>query len=576
MSAIADWREVHASMKQVLSEFIPVVRSWTTEEDNRVLDPFETHYSENYAPGNAAVLLSSAYRNQGRAEDLEACLDMVRRSVELLKDREGVSPFCRVFLFHYSLMSLLLLPEEERERCRMEFEGFYAKYEDDCLQINTNCAALQWGMELFLDALGFREADAVKLESLLSMVEMAQLPSHFINDELTHERISLDGMPIAYHLFIVFILAGTLIAIERWKPVHAQFKARAESVIARGIDWMLPAMASDGTLAMTERSSHQMFTWGALTVLLSLTNLKNEPIFKKTWEYWLKFRKEDGSYSCTPNYLPHGLRVGFETYTHVNMYNNLGMTGIALAELWLARGGKFFTPKMGGYRIHEESRVLDFHSGFAFIKRPGQSFASTLRMHSWKYTPAMQGFHYRLDGYPLPLAEPRLPAYEARDQRFFADGVWEGVLLVDENGGYCFPDTAENVEAEVNATGISMHWQTEALDCRKEIVMLDRGFSWRYRLHLKRMIHSLQQRLPLLIHDGREGLRVREISRQQLVLSWAGQTYRLECGQASGIEIGLERSLLSASGVAASGIINIPIPSAIGTVIEWETRLIAD
>ncbi|GIP32699.1 hypothetical protein [Paenibacillus sp. J2TS4] len=576
MSSSVSWTKVHASMKQVLSDFVPVIRSWTVTEYNQLLDPFETHYSENYAPANAAVILSAVYRNERQPELLEQCLAMVRRSVELLRDREGVSPFCRVFLYHYSLMALLQLPESERQSCQLEFGNFYAEYADDCMQVNTNCAALQWGMELFTDSLGYRPADSAKLDNLLSMVELAQLPSHFINDELTHERTSLDGMPIAYHLFTVFILAGTLITIERWKPEHNHFRERAETIIRRGMQWILRTLAADGTLAMTERSSYQMFTWGAGVALLGITNLKESSIFGKSWDFWLKYKKEDGSYSCTPNYLPHGLRTGFESYTHVNMYNNLAMTGIALADVWLSRGGGGLTPELSCLEVPEEDQFLDADSGYAFIKRRGQFMGCTLRMHNRKYVPAMQGFHYRLDGVMLPLAEPRLLGYQAKDQRYLSDGLWEGLMLEDEQGQYVYPDTQQNVEAELLENGIRLIWETESLACEKELLMRDREFAWKYKLRLKRSFVSCQQMLPLLIHDGKNELRIQPVSDQQLSLSFGGQQSRLTCEGAVQIGISLTRSLMSVSGAAALAYVTIPGPYTADSEIEWETRLIAN
>jgi hypothetical protein len=334
--SMQDRNTVQENMCRVLREFMPVLKSWTVGKEQKMIDPFETEYSENYAPANAAVIYASVYRNHKAAEALESLSDMIARSVTLLEDKEA-SPFCRVFICHYSMMALLILPEQERLAFAERYKDFYARYEDDCKQINTNCAALQWGMELFVDALGCRPADEAYLNDLLDFVEHGQNEYGFINDEIDPQKTKHDGMPVAYHAFTLFILTGAIAVIENWKPALISQQTRAKAINAKGLEWLRHAVSFDGFFAMAERSSYQLFTWGAFVALYSYSGMQMDGFLNRVFENWLRYQHTDGSYGVTPNHLAHQLRTGYEGYSHVNMYNNLGLTGIAVAQRILER-----------------------------------------------------------------------------------------------------------------------------------------------------------------------------------------------------------------------------------------------
>ena len=119
----------HLELRKILLNFEPVLNSWISQcELGKMNDPFETIYSENYAPGNASVIYASIYNLNRDPDTLRNCYKMIERSVELLKDRNSVSPFCRVFLLHYSLMAIILLPEDERKNVKDKFGAFYSAY----------------------------------------------------------------------------------------------------------------------------------------------------------------------------------------------------------------------------------------------------------------------------------------------------------------------------------------------------------------------------------------------------------------------------------------------------------------
>ncbi|WJH36937.1 hypothetical protein N6H14_15345 [Paenibacillus sp. CC-CFT747] len=244
-----------------------------------------------------------------------------------------------MFLIHYSLLAILLLEEAEREKLAAAYGPFFGSYEDDCPVVNTNCAALQWGTERYLDTLGYRQADGGKAGRLLAFVEKAQLESGFINDEVT-EQGAEDGMPIAYHAFTLFIITGVLAGVGE-EALPEESKASVHRVMQKGLAWIGHTVTLDGSFAMVERSSYQTFTWGAFTALCAYSGFTGETaddLLRRAVDYWLPFRHSDGTFGCTPNHLPHSLRAGYETYTHLNMYNLLGLTGLAVAGRLLERG----------------------------------------------------------------------------------------------------------------------------------------------------------------------------------------------------------------------------------------------
>ncbi|TMV50896.1 hypothetical protein FE783_09540 [Paenibacillus mesophilus] len=571
MKSAESFSATAAFMREALRRYVPVIRSWTTP-DGQLPDPYETVYSENYAPANAAAVLASVCRSE-RTEEAAGLLEvMLARTVELLGDKPGVTPFCRVFLYHYGLMALLLAPEQDRSRLIRRFGPALASYEDDCVVVNTNCAALQWAMELFADALGLRPASRDLLEHRLAFIAKAQLESGFINDEVTEEH-NHDGMPIAYHAFTLFLLMSAMAVIDNWPDRYDAYRRDAERIIRQGMSWLRHTVTPDGAFAMVERSGYQMFTWGALVSLLAYTAPDGEygASVADAFRNWLPYIREDGTYGCTPNHLPHTLRVGFETYTHLNMYNLLGLTGIAVAERVLER--QLRLPESEQRESVSQDAFVDAGSGYAFYRNGTHFFGCTMRMHNRKYAPAMQGFHFRLDGYPLPIAEPRLPGLHETAERHIRDGVWEGYVVTDEAGVSHFPNTMENIELTPASDGLAMVFENELLRCDKTIAVTGCGITWSYVLKAKKPLRSCRHFIPLVVYDGRNTLQIGTGGDGKLLLQYAGKSYTLECGEAVALDMDLSRSLLSVSGVSAQVRAVIAGPLGAGQTVSWTTVL---
>jgi hypothetical protein len=80
--------------------------------------------------------------------------------------------------------------------------------------------------------------------------------------------------------------------------------------------------------------------------------------------------------------------------------------------------------------------------------------------------------------------------------------------------------------------------------------------------------------ISLLVHDGEHALHIRKESAQRLTLTFAGKRYTLECEAAADMNMRLERSLLSVSGVSAQLRILLEAPLAGAShVVSWRTTL---
>ncbi|MEF3303551.1 hypothetical protein [Paenibacillus sp. GYB003] len=570
----AEQAAVAAAMRETLRRYVPVIRGWTTP-DGKLPDPYETVYSENYAPANAAAVLAAVCR-AGDGDEAAGLLEtMLARTTELLGDKSGVTPFCRVFLYHYGLMALLLAPEQDRIRLAGRFGKTLGAYEDDCPVVNTNCAALQWAMELFADALGLKKADPGLLQHRLAFIANAQLASGFINDEVT-EQASHDGMPIAYHAFTLFLLASASAVIERWPDRLEPYRLEADDIVRKGMQWMRRSITPDGAFAMVERSGYQMFTWGALTALLAYTAPDGEygATARDAYRNWLPYEHDDGTYGCTPNRLPHSLRVGFETYTHLNMYNLLGLTGIAVAERVLERGIRLPERPEGRLEAEGAPAFVDSDSGYAFYRDGAHFFGCTLRMHNRKYAPAMQGFHFRHAGRTLPIAEPRLSASRKFGGEADRDDVWEGCAATDEAGIVHVPDMTENVETAEAAGGLTMRFENDVLRCEKTIAIGDGGVTWTYVVEAKQPLKDVGHVLPLVVHDGRDALRIATGGDRELLLQTGLRRYALRYEGTGAPDMELNRSLLSVSGVSAKVRVRASGPLKAGGTVRWSVALV--
>ncbi|RXZ83238.1 hypothetical protein EBB07_07900 [Paenibacillaceae bacterium] len=578
-------------MQHVLVDYLETVHTWMNPSTGAIEDRRDTVYSENYTAGAAAVLFASAYSYTEQKKQLNTALQLLRRVQVRLKDRNA-APFTRMFIYHYGMMALLMLPETIRDEYKEEFrEDFLNGEPQDCGTINLNCAALQLGNELFLERLGYRKANVALMAQLIALIE-AREHDGFLNDAFDFEdQVAFseqDGMPISYSAFIMFILTGILSSVTPWPADHQVIRGKVEALIEKGQQWLGHATSFDGTYAMMERSRHQKFTWGSFIAYQAYAGMGDQGLFAKAFESWLAYKKEDGTYSITPNYLPHELRAGYEWYTLVNCYGILGMTGIAVAERIIR-----LKQQMAGTNerspLPVRNQYMDLRSGYAFIRSGDDFFACNLRMHRGQYSPALSGFHYRLNGNKPPLAEPRLNVKRlaaAHLHQGYDLGVWEGFLLRDADGNQFFPNMTTNPEVKWIDNGMEMTVQSESVACTKSIQLVDSGIEWRYELRVLRDIVSCEHILPLLLTDGRHHTAIQRRTAHGWELSSAGRQYEIICSACDNSirtpedvysnenNLSLERSLHSVSGVSASLSLLVSGPLRAGDELAWSTKLV--
>lgn len=583
-------KRIHGEVQRTLLDYMQVIAAWIDEDTGSIEDRFDTMYSENYTAGTAAVIFANGYRFSGRPELLDAALQLIRRSTTRIQDMTA-APFTRMFIYHYGMLGLLMLPQTERDAHKDEFKHAFLHGEpQDCGTINLNCAALQLGNELYLDRLGYRDADVAFMEKLMTLMEEREHDG-FLNDAFDHkDQASFrehDGMPIAYSAFIMLILTCVMSSVETWKPEHAEIRERVERLIEKGQRWLNHATSFDGTFAMMERSRHQMFTWGAFVAYQAYAGMADAELFAKAFREWLQYKKEDGTYSMTPNFLPHELRVGYEWYTLVNCYGILAMTGISVAERII--GLDLQMPRANERAaLPASNRYADPRSGYAFVREGEDFFGVSLRMHHAKYSPALCGFHYRIGGRKVPLAEPRLKPDRLAGELYtqgYDLGAWEGFLLRSAEGKLSFPDMTETADFEWVECGIAMTARSEAAECRKTIRLTGSGVEWTYELRALKPFESCEHILPLLMTDGRNGTRMERRLERGWDISFAGRRYTIDCQACDNAirqpedvyspenNLSYERSLYSVSGVSANLSLKVSGPLQPGDKRVWRTIL---
>jgi hypothetical protein len=234
------------------------------------------------------------------------------------------------------------------------------------------------------------------------------------------------------------------------------------------------------------------------------------------------------------------------------------------------------------------NQYVDKRSGYAFIRNQDDFFACSLRMHLGKYSPALCGFHYRINGSKTPLAEPKLNVKclaTGLFQQGYDLGAWEGFLLRDSEGNAYFPDMTTNPEVQWLDNGIEMTAQNEHLICTKTIQLIGSGIEWSYKLTVKKDFASCEHILPLLLTDGRNNTRIERRTEQGWKLSFAGKRYEITCDAcdntistpeavyANENNLSLARSLQSVSGVSTNLSLVVSGSIQAGDELTWKTRL---
>ena len=522
------------------------------------LDEYETIYSENYACANAALILADvASRKDG---DSTALNRMLERCLFILRSR-NVNPFCRLFVLHYTTLALFIAPKQMIDNYDKHVSEIVL-YNDDCSVINANCAAMKISNIIMIASLSknvLSEEALNHIDSLLRYVKGNNLG--FINDSVSHNGTT-DGMPIAYHGFILFLLGTGLFINKEHSSLKEEQRQHIVCEIKNGLDWWTRTLAADGSAAFAGRSRYQGFTWGVTLFLKKLAGHVDESL-QSSLNDWIRFRKEDGSYSCTPNYHDHTMRIGFENYTHINMYNNLGISALVLANrLDDTFCAEFFNQDFNEVSTH----FIDEESGYAFFKSnlTANSFACVLRTHERKDVCAMSGFHFRWGNEYIPLAEN---AFDSEIPLF------EGIGYMRNNQQMEYILSPQSISVEAIDEGFRMNAIHPDYQITKTITFTPNYIKWAYQCLFTHPVSGLTHFVPLVVNNGKDQLSVYKLSERAINMRMQG-VFQLYSPKTESVNLSLERNFRSPSGISSNAELHFsPCDNSEGKRFEIETYL---
>lgn len=520
------------------------------------LDSWVTNLREDYASAEDACIMSYLYRKGHDIKYLKYFSGLLKRNILLLKRKDSnIGLFSKVFIFHYSIMAILILPDDERKMYIDMTQNEFTAYKDKCHTINTNCAILQYGNEIFLSCMNPKRRNILYLNQLLTHIENSQNVLGFINDSCSEGEQPADGMPIAYHMFCCYLLLDVLLADKNFHVLPASHREKIENIITAGMKWLSYAASDAGDVAMAERSRYQLFTMGIQAALTAISRPKQvEKILEQLlYQYGL-----DGDVlCCTPNGFPANMRVGFESYTRSNDFNGLNMVGFITADLCLDAGILLFQDE----RMGNTGLFTDADSGYAFYRNKYGFVAITLRNHAGGYLAQGSGFHYRLNNYRLPLADPRDNV---------VDAISEAIKIKGE-GGVFF--SSENARIEEINDGVQIQYGNDSLEIKKKIHISEKKIEWNYGISSKgeKKLSECQIILsvPLIVNDGKSVLKIVDEISHGVIFQWHDLYYVLKYDNAKKGMLGTKLSLDSVSGVSTNfEIVLTPNDRYMGSSVE--------
>lgn len=536
------------------------------------IDRYETIHSENYACANAAVILAWQIRVMPKKSSrrLHRLLEKtLHRCVYLIQNviaGTNTHSFNKLFIYHYSLQAILLLPDAEKSLYFEKFGEALSTFDANIHVLNANCAAMVFASHIYWHALNNMAYDetADTARSLIKLFTPSE--AGFINDSVNLDE-ALDGMPIAYHGFILSLLAGALFLGRN--ALNHDLTHTLSGILSKGVQWWKQLRTADGRTAMCGRSRYQVFTWG-LSCLLEYLALGDSETMCAALAYWKQFKNSIGSYNCTPNHFSPTLRVGYESYTHINMYNNLHFALLCLLDAIISDGLSLPLPKQP---LLEESHFIDRESGYAFFRKNSVEsgdknvelfFAVSLREHENGDVPAGSAFHYTRSDISLPLAENHcrglIPVYEGLDVSF-------------EKGNVHLLSTTENAEISPRPNGYLLTLNNYAGQIQKTIDFYADRIQWTYECTFEQAPVELYHNIPIIVSDGRNQLEVYRRGSDCINLMYQNRLYQMMCTSSEDAQLSLERSMSSPSGVSSNICFRILSNNSFKKAVSFTTYL---
>jgi hypothetical protein len=549
-------------------------------------DPFETGYAEGYGPALAAHIFAGLYRVFGEKRHLDLARLSMRRVFEKLRRPGDNTPFTDIFLYYWALKAYGLLGERCSGKELEEWASYFRSRDYRFTPPNTNGYCLLIGTSIAYAAQGFAQADPKRLGDMIETVGRMQNRLGFIEDAMRKHtgpvehrdrsigrsldklryRFGLDReserdlKPIAYHLFCCAVLAESLQGKkQRGISELDRHLEQIQAIVRKGISWIDGFTGPDGSLSMTERSRDQFWTGMCYAYLLALRwpIVPSERIGRHL-DWWLRFLKDDGGCSITPNYFSAGLRVGFEHYSISTMYASLGFS--YLLDIADILSGRRSVPEPLDIPFTAGDTLIDDDSGYVHLHRGKSSTGIALRRHRGGffggYCPAMGLFNLVLGGgrsRPLPA-----PCYRAgglgialstRRSPLPNNGVYEGFRAVS-GGASWGPDSTENASVREDRDRLVLEQRNGGIETTKSIRLLEESLEIAYSFDIRRKLDKLLVTHPMLLSDGRTETEL-EIRGPVVTFAFGEERYRLSCAEGYAWQHDQERHLLSSSGITS-------------------------
>lgn len=489
-------------------------------------DPFETIYGEGYGPACAAVVAAEAYRWTADARYCELAVSLIERAFLLVRNPQPYnSTFTHLFLMYYSLLAYEALADELPASTRLHLEEEFRDIAHGREPTNTNGLTMLLCYDVNRALLGLGTWDALDAQRRLDMLRSAVGTSGFIND-----APGRNSQPVAYHLYVTCLLTDTIALAAKRPPTDQSLCGIIDAMTGirnAAAAWCDRFIAADGSFTMTERSRDQFWTCGSLAFVEAALGRSAD----RHVDWWARFVKSDGTISVTPNFFSNALRVGFESYSNVSMYNGLGFAYLARAAALLER-----TDTTRSWDVEEDMVFVDRDAGYAHVRRSGSSLGIALRRHAESYyggyAAPLSPINVSLGGSRRrPLANPSYRSAGARVESWRTrsvapeHGVYEG-FLVRRGDQWLGADWTTNASVEEGPKELVFTAESGPVGITKHLALDASALSLRYRFKVAKPIDEIRVQFPMLVSDGRDDT-VYSVERNCVTMSLGEERYRL-------------------------------------------------
>jgi len=519
--------------------------------DGQMRDPYESIYSENFAPPCWSVVAAGLYALTHEARYLEWAEKWIDRSSVMMR----AIPALRSYLLGYAAMVLPILRNRVElpllERIRQKYADTFVKDAHFGVCGAMHIAALQLVGNTYVpqnDENWFLE----RRDGVLSVLESRLNPAGFLDDD------NCDGNSIPHMLLTCASLAIFLLD----EDLDKAFKNRIVNVLAKTAAWYGKFNGDNHIPAQANRSYNQMYVYPLAALLGFVGAGKSESArIDSIFDYQRQFVDCRGRPAITPNYLSPYATAGVET-NYNRLINDLGVGALAWTVLLLLQ--KHNWPGINLCTKVVEENFCDEKAGYGVFNRGRNRVFFALRSHrQWQYHLPLQPISICFPSQiHTPFCGAKRSGVNNQYLKLIPDASkinplldpYFGIYAGKKNGGYVVMGGKAGVlpDGGYKLAGDDMEL---SFDVRLENNSLLLGY--RYDINgAERAFFAV----PILLWDGKDELSY-EIERNMVRMAWKGRKYLLGALQFSETwTLAMERSLSTGYGI--SGHFVIPIKSS--------------